>query len=301
MRSVFKLNTKSTNPDKLQEAKKKAFIAIGLATVLGLGWGFGLLATSSDLRGLTLAFQIIFSIFVGCQGLLLFVLHGLRSAEARKEWKLWLSKISNKSVQLYTVARSSSTMPLSEARPSSTPTSPSSSMYEMSDISKGSTLPRAKKDQMELPAEEKQGGKSLEAKESVQPTRKQSLVQKAIQSLTPGKHAQYDFLQGSETPPTARKEPVVLHMTTVCESSTEDQIDSATSEAKTSGDQQEGQAVPRKPRRSFLPPFTGRSEQYDLLKASESPPPARREKFIKKKHSYPVLPKSPDNTTPEES
>jgi len=175
-------------------------------------------------------------------------------------------------------------------------------MYEMSDISKGSTLPRARKDQMELSVEEKLGNETLEAKESPQPTRKQSLVQKAIQSLTPGKHAQYDFLQGSETPPTLRKEPVVLM--TVCESSAEDQTDSTTAEATTSGDQQENEGhtvPPRKPRRSFLPPFTARSEKYDVLKASESPPPTHREKFIKKKHSYPILPKGPDHTTPEES
>ena len=244
MRSVLKLNRQSSSPNKLQDTKKKAFIVIGLATVLGLGWGFGLLATSSDLKAVTLVFQIIFSIFVGCQGLLLFILHGLQSAEARKEWKLWFSKISSKSMKLYTVVRSSSMMPLSEARPSSQPTSPSSSMYEMSDISKGSTLPRARKDQMELSVEEKLGNETLEAKESPQPTRKQSLVQKAIQSLTPGKHAQYDFLQGSETPPTLRKEPVVLM--TVCESSAEDQTDSTTAEATTSGDQQEneGHTVP---------------------------------------------------------
>ena len=265
MRSVFKLNTKSTNPDKLQEAKKKAFIAIGLATVLGLGWGFGLLATSSDLRGLTLAFQIIFSIFVGCQGLLLFVLHGLRSAEARKEWKMWFSTVSNKSVQLYTDARSSSMMTLPRAKRSSNPTSPKSSVYEMSDISKGSTLPRARKaseDQMEVSAKEKQ---TLEANE---PIHKQNL---GIQSPTRGKHVQ----EGSEIPPAV--------MTTVCESLAEDQIDHATSEATTSGDQQQNEV-------------TGRSDKCDLANTSESPTPAQWERDVKEQHSYPTLPKSPDHT-----
>ena len=257
MRSVFKLNKQSVDVNK-QEGLKKVLIAIGLATVLGLGWGFGLLATSSDLRGLTLAFQIIFSIFVGCQGLLLFVLHGLRSVEARKEWKLWLSTVSNKSVQLYTDARSSSMMTLPRARRSSNPTSPLSSVYEISDISKGSTLPRARKvseDQMEVSVKEKQ---TLEANE---PIHKQNL---GIQSPTRGKHAQ----EGNEIPPAV--------MTTVCESLAEDQIDSA-------GDQQQNG-------------ITGRSDKCDLANTSESPPPAQWERDIKEQHGYPILPKSPDHT-----
>ena len=255
------MNKQSVNVNK-QEGKKKVFIAIGLATVLGLGWGFGLLATSSDFRGLTLAFQIIFSIFVGCQGLLLFVLHGLRSAEARKEWKLWFSTVSNKSVQLYTHAKSSSMMTLPRAKWSSNPTSPLSSVYEMSDISKGSTLPRARKaseDQMEVSAKEKQ---TLETNE---PIRKQNL------GLTQ---------EGGEIPPISTKEPVV--MTTVCESSAEDQIDHATSETTTSGDQQQNEV-------------TGRSDKCDLANTSESPPPAQWERDVKEQHGYPILPKSPDH------
>ena len=264
MRSILKLNKQSVNLNK-QEGKKKVLIAIGLATVLGLGWGFGLLATSSNLRGLTLAFQIIFSIFVGCQGLLLFVLHGLRSAEARKEWKMWFTTVSNKSVQLYTDARSSSMMTLPRAKRSSNPTSPLSSVYEMSDISKGSTLPRARKaseDQMEVSAKEKQTFKANE------PIRKQNL---GIQSLTQ---------EGSEIPPISTKEPVA--MTTVCESSAEDQIDHATSKATTSGDQQQNEVA-------------GRSDKCDLANTSESPTPAQKERDIKEQHSYPILPKSPDH------
>ena len=269
VRSVFKLNRPSSNPNKLQDTKKKAFIAIGLATVLGLGWGFGLLATSSDLREVTLAFQIIFSIFVGCQGLLLFILHGLRSVEARKVWKLWFSTISNKSVQLYSDARSSSMMTLPRARKSSNPTSPLSSVYEMSDISKGNTLPRARKaseDQMEVSAKEK------EAKESLPPICKQNLVENAIQILADSKPTQEENEMSIST-----KEPVV--MTTICESSVEYQIDHANSEASTSRDQQQNEV-------------TGK---YNFASTCE------RETDVKEQHSYTILPKSPDHVNPEES
>ena len=257
VRSVFKLNGLSSNPNKLQDTKKKAFIAIGLATVLGLGWGFGLLATSSDLREVTLAFQIIFSIFVGCQGLLLFILHGLRPVEARKVWKLWFSTILNKSVQLYNDAQASAMMTLPRARKSSNPTSPLSSVYDMSVISKGNTLPRARKaseDQMEV-----------SAKESLPPIRKQNLEQQnAIQSLADGKPTQEDGEMSIST-----KEPVV--MTTVCESSVEYQIDHANSEASTSRDQQQNEV-------------TGK---YNFASTCE------RETDVKEQHSYTHLAKEP--------
>ena len=69
-----------------QEHKKLAVIAIGLSIVFGLGWGLGLAATSSDVEEVTFTFQVIFSIFVGSQGLLIFIFHGIRSEIVRKEW-----------------------------------------------------------------------------------------------------------------------------------------------------------------------------------------------------------------------
>ena len=70
---------------QIKAYKNNLFIAMSLAVVLGLGWGFGLLATSST--SITRTFQIFFSIFVGAQGILLFLLHGLRNSDARKLWK----------------------------------------------------------------------------------------------------------------------------------------------------------------------------------------------------------------------
>lgn len=70
-----------------RKLKQNITIAIGLSVLFGLGWGFGLTATSSTAKEVTFAFQVIFSIFVGAQGILIFILHGLRSRETRKVWK----------------------------------------------------------------------------------------------------------------------------------------------------------------------------------------------------------------------
>ena len=66
--------------------KQNLFIALGLSLLFGLGWGFGLFATSSDVRELTFTFQILFSVFVGSQGVLIFVFYGLRFPQFRQVW-----------------------------------------------------------------------------------------------------------------------------------------------------------------------------------------------------------------------
>lgn len=95
--------------DKLKSAKKQVAIAIGLTTLFGLGWGFGLAASGITVNELTFTFQLLFSLFVGLQGVILFVLHGVRKPEARGQWKEWLTKVSSKSMQLYSNAKSAST------------------------------------------------------------------------------------------------------------------------------------------------------------------------------------------------
>ena len=122
---------------------------------------------------------------------------------------------------------------------------------------------------MEVSAKEK------EAKESLPFIRKQNLEQNAIQTLADGKPTQEESDMSIST-----KEPVV--MTTVCESSAEDQIDLANSEASNSRDQQQNEV-------------TGRSDKNELANTSE------RETDIKEQHSHPILPKSPDYVNPEES
>ena len=61
-------------------------IAVTLAVMFGLGWALGLVATSLPVKKLTFAFQILFSIFVGAQGVLIFLLHGIRNQDIRKLW-----------------------------------------------------------------------------------------------------------------------------------------------------------------------------------------------------------------------
>ena len=80
---------------KMKQHKENLIIALSLAVMFGLGWGFGLLTTSSSIEGLTITFQVIFSIFVGAQGVLLFLLHGVRNPDVRALWKGWLASLGN--------------------------------------------------------------------------------------------------------------------------------------------------------------------------------------------------------------
>ena len=69
-------------------------LIVALSFFFGLGWGFGLAATSSDIQELTFVFQLLFSIFVGSQGILVFILHCVRPQHMRKKWKSWYKKIT---------------------------------------------------------------------------------------------------------------------------------------------------------------------------------------------------------------
>ena len=101
-RSVSKLKEKS-KAEKVRDIRNNFIIAMSLAVVLGLGWGSGLLATSSDLLEVTVLFQVIFSIFVGMQGVLIFFLHGVRNNDARELWKRCLTAVTRKSHPTYLV------------------------------------------------------------------------------------------------------------------------------------------------------------------------------------------------------
>ncbi len=84
-RNLQSLNGSSVR-QRLRNVKKNLVIAVCLSIVLGLGWGLGLVSTSSGLVELSFTFQVIFSIFVGSQGVLIFILYGLRSADFRQTW-----------------------------------------------------------------------------------------------------------------------------------------------------------------------------------------------------------------------
>ena len=95
-------HTQAPVASKKEGSKMKAMqthftIAATLAVVFGLGWALGLAATSLPVKELTLMFQILFSIFVGAQGVLLFLLHGVRNQDIRKTWIKCFNVVGRKS------------------------------------------------------------------------------------------------------------------------------------------------------------------------------------------------------------
>ena len=311
--------------DTFAFVRKNAVIAFSLAVLFGLGWGFGLAASGNSSEEATFVLQLLFTIFVGCQGLLIFILHGIRKEEARNEWKKWFSTATCKTYELYSgVSKAASTAPSSQ-HAESQPTSPSST-YEMQTLSKSGTLPTEVSSETDFKAGiDVEKGESPSETKKVEstgvigqgPPRKRSLIQAAVDSIKiPGKHGkyEYDMLKASETPPPPKK-IALQSVTEAPEDTTEDgsedeneteitegllddsapskqharrvsapeprvTTDAATSESKQA----------RKPRRSWLPPFKGRSSgQYDLT--SHESPPFHAEKY-KKKQSCSKLAKS---------
>ena len=100
---------------KIDTIKKNIVIALILATIFGLGWGIGFAATSGPVRQLTFAFQIIFSILVGLQGMLIFVLHGIRNKDVCMLWKQCFTQIGGKYIisSIFSTTKSSSAGPQS--------------------------------------------------------------------------------------------------------------------------------------------------------------------------------------------
>ena len=135
-------HTRNTNDDNasvgtknsIGQIKRDLVVAVSLAITLGLGWGLGLAATSSSMQEATLVFQIIFSIFVGAQGLLIFALHGIRSEEARKVWKAWAIAITRKAHKSYTFIHDSAAHISGVQKRLTIPSSPSTGSYGLSTL-----------------------------------------------------------------------------------------------------------------------------------------------------------------------
>ena len=92
----------SHTSEKKMSIKQQLVIAITLSILFGLGWGIGLPATQElhqtpAVRDTFAAFFIILTAF---QGLFVFVMHCLRSKEARKLWSQWILKTTGKEVDL---------------------------------------------------------------------------------------------------------------------------------------------------------------------------------------------------------
>lgn len=92
-----------TNTSNKSYKLRNVSIAAGLSLVLGLGWGFGLVASSNKINALACVLQFLFSVFVGSQGPLYLLAHGVRNKDARKVWGSWIC-LRSKS---YTVTLSS--------------------------------------------------------------------------------------------------------------------------------------------------------------------------------------------------
>ena len=85
-RQVLKKKGDSVNKGMLHnEYKKLAIVTFFLAIMFGLAWIFAILVAIPNTT-LSYISQYLFSFFVGFQGLLYFIMHGLRSPDARKFW-----------------------------------------------------------------------------------------------------------------------------------------------------------------------------------------------------------------------
>ena len=69
---------------KIKPYKAKFTIAIIFAVMFGRGWTLGLAATSVPVEEFSLIFQILFSILVVAQGVLILFLHGVHNQDIHK-------------------------------------------------------------------------------------------------------------------------------------------------------------------------------------------------------------------------
>ena len=113
--SLFK-NKRNVQPlekTRYRNTKQNFIILVSLATVFGIGWGLGIAATSSSVIEVTTIFQFLFSILISIHGLLLFIMHGIRNADARATWmKVFVrirGKFSSGFKKLYSVTPATST------------------------------------------------------------------------------------------------------------------------------------------------------------------------------------------------
>ena len=87
----------AVNTSSTKKLKTYFTLIVVLSFFFGLGWGFGLAATTSDIQELTFIFQLLFCIFVGSQGILVFILHCVRPQQMRKKWKSWCKTLMKRS------------------------------------------------------------------------------------------------------------------------------------------------------------------------------------------------------------
>ena len=124
IRQRIRLNKmKAGNVDKKLQLKQHFVSAITLSLLFGLGWGFGLPATSGiENIAIRTSFQILFILLTAFQGLFIFIMHclvGRKSIEARREWKRWLLLVTCREKECHYSLRVTSTSAKSKKSPSS--------------------------------------------------------------------------------------------------------------------------------------------------------------------------------------
>ena len=94
---------KKKGDKKTSPVKQQFLVAVTLSVLFGLGWGVGLLATDkvyvSAIKDL---FASLFVILTTSQGLLVFIMHCLRSRDIRNVWARWFKFATGKEVNEFT-------------------------------------------------------------------------------------------------------------------------------------------------------------------------------------------------------
>ncbi len=110
MVSLCRHSTKSADTTKSSRSVvlRHLLIAVVLSLLFGLGWACGLIGSSSLPEEVFIPAQYIFSIFVGLQGVFIFIFHAIRSPDAREEWRRWWYTVTGRAEQ-YRVLPTAST------------------------------------------------------------------------------------------------------------------------------------------------------------------------------------------------
>ena len=94
-KSKAKSENKTNEKSFRKKLRQQFIIALTLSLLFGLGWGVGMIATTSIPEiGVSLTLQAIFIVLTSFQGLLVFIMHCMRSTDARKEWARWINIVT---------------------------------------------------------------------------------------------------------------------------------------------------------------------------------------------------------------
>ena len=85
--------------------KQQFLVAVTLSILFGLGWGVGLLATEKVyMSAIKDLFASLFVILTTPQGLLVFIVHCLRSRDIRRVWTSWFKSVTGKEITKLTIS-----------------------------------------------------------------------------------------------------------------------------------------------------------------------------------------------------